>query len=530
MTQVFIAVLAVLSIWDYPARQQEHDRLRRQFVAAVRSGDTKTMAETCRKGVKLLPDDPTWHYNLACSLAYYPKSAAAALDELEKAIDLGFRDADAIAKDSDLKRLAGERRYEELMEYAKEMALRPLMLGPLATVDATGVFGQPIMLGEQNLGWDFDAGCFVARMKMATASAGGNTGDLYMNRDKGHSPLDAAAFPGITLVGFDSDGRRRGMDVDFPNTLFPYPVFGNASRAFTAGPYWRSIPRALMTTESRRLQACVRFYLSNQIWVFPSNADTPPVGQNGDVFASITPYWITTAGRSYSDMPYVRGALRASAAFKSETKRELVRRGLLAPTIMMLIRKSLAGVTNETAYLTSRAHPTAFPGNGLDVRRLVSLAADMTPDQIPPLSPLAVVVSRPKDEPVWPELTYVTPFAVAFVLRAADEARTFTLAARGAEEYAFVQTHGVGTDVKMEFPRPDLAKLTIGLKGLSPTNRVDIAVVARNKGTGWGAPSYVSFSRMDPSAPYSDPALTPLPQPTANPAADNGRKTAQEAR
>ena len=68
-----LAVLAVLSIWDYPSRQQEHDRLRRQFVAAVRSGDTVTMEETCRKGVKLLPDDPTWQYNLACSLAYFPK-------------------------------------------------------------------------------------------------------------------------------------------------------------------------------------------------------------------------------------------------------------------------------------------------------------------------------------------------------------------------------------------------------------------------------------------------------------------------
>ena len=109
-------VLAVLSIWDYPARQQEHSRLRRQFVAAMRSGDTVTMEETCRKGVKLLPDDPTWHFNLACSLAYFPKRTPEALDCLEKAIDLGFRDADVIARDADLKRLAGERRYEELIE------------------------------------------------------------------------------------------------------------------------------------------------------------------------------------------------------------------------------------------------------------------------------------------------------------------------------------------------------------------------------------------------------------------------------
>ena len=147
----FLAIVAVLSVWDYPARHQEHSRLRRQFVEALRAGDTETMQETCSKGVKLLPDDPTWRFNLACSLAYFPKRKKESLDALEKAIDLGFRDADAIANDADLKRLRDDRRFEELVEYAKEMSRRPLLFGPLATVDATGVFGQSITLGEQNL-------------------------------------------------------------------------------------------------------------------------------------------------------------------------------------------------------------------------------------------------------------------------------------------------------------------------------------------------------------------------------------------
>ena len=529
MTCAILAVVAVLSVWDYPSRQQEHSRLRRQFIAAMRSGDTATMEETCSKGVKLLPDDPTWRFNLACSLAYFPKRTKDALDALEKAIDLGFRDADAIAKDADLKRIANERRFEELVEYAKEMSHRPLLLGPLATVDATGVFGTSMTLGEQNLGWDFDFGCFVAHMKMATASAGGNTGDLYMNRDNGHSPLDVASYPGITTVGFDSEGRRRGMDTDVPNVLFPYPVFGNSSRAFTAGPYWRSLPRMLMTLEAWRMQTMLRFYLSNQTWVFPANADIAPLGTNGDVFASIAPYWITTAGRSYSDMPYVRGALKASAAFPAETKRELVRRGLLAPTIQTLIRKSLKDVRSEEDYLGARAHPTAFPANGLDVQRLAAAAAGMTPAQIPPLAPLAVAAGKTKDTPTLPELTYLTPFAAAFVLRAEDETRSFVISSKGADEFSFVQTHGVGVDVKIERPRPNVAKVTIGRNGLSPTNRVDITVVARSKGTGWGAPSYVSFARMDPAAPYSDPALTILPQP-AEPAKEHGKGPVPESK
>ena len=80
----------------------EYARLCRQFRVAVREGDTATMEETCRKGVKLLPDDPTWHYNLACSLAYFETRADEAFDELETAVDLGFRDREMIEKALDL--------------------------------------------------------------------------------------------------------------------------------------------------------------------------------------------------------------------------------------------------------------------------------------------------------------------------------------------------------------------------------------------------------------------------------------------
>ena len=98
----FLALLAALSVWDYPERQLRHDALRQQFTAAVREGDTATMEETSRKGMELLPDDPTWRYNHACSLAWYPGRAEEALDELEKAIDLGYRASPTIAASGSL--------------------------------------------------------------------------------------------------------------------------------------------------------------------------------------------------------------------------------------------------------------------------------------------------------------------------------------------------------------------------------------------------------------------------------------------
>ena len=509
-------ILAALTIWDYPARHPAHSQLRRHFIAALRAGDAAKMEAICQRGVALLPEDPTWRYNLACSLAYYGNRENAAFDALEKAIDLGFRDDEAIKKDTDLKRLSSLSRYAELIEYAREMKRRPILTGPLAVVDATGIFGRPISLGAQNLTWDFDVGCFSARLKLATASAGGNTGDIYMNRDGGHSPLNADAYPGITVLRLDQEGRSRKMDLDYPNLLVPYPLFGNCSRAFTQGPYWRSIPRAMLTSETWRLGAMVKFYISNQTWVFPANADTAPVGTNGDVFASITPYWITTAGRSYSDLPYLRAALEASRAFPADVKREIVRRRLLAPTIQTLIRKSLRNVTNEVAYLSERAHPTAFPANGVDVRRLVASAAAMTAKTIPPLAAVSVAAEKPANAPPRPELTYATAFAWAFVLRSDDERRVFRVTAKGAGEFKFVQTHGPKAVVEVE--APNRARIEISRGKLSPTSRVDVAVFGRNAGTGWGAPSYISFSRMDAEAPYSDPVLTPNAVPPPQPA------------
>ena len=515
MTCFSCIVLALLSIWDYPARFPAHDRLRRQFIAAVKEGDTTTMEETCRKGVVLLPDDPTWHFNLACSLAYFPKRTEEALDELEKAIDLGFRDRKQIEDDTDLKRLSGRPRYKELLEYADFMKDRPMISGPLSAVAAAGVFGKPVVLGEQNLGWDFDAGCFVAQMKLVAGTSGGNVGDLYMNRDGRHSMLNLRDFPGVTPVMLDAMGRTNRMDMSFPNMLFPYPVFGNASLAMTQGPYWRSLPRAMMTSEPMMLGRMARLYLSNQTWVFPSHADTAPVGTNGDVFASITPYWLVTAGRSWSDQPYLRAALEASRSLNSKVKAEIVRRGLLAPTIQTLIRKSLKGVTNEVDYLSAKAHPTALPTGGIDIPRLKAAAKAMTTGAIPPLAVVSVTAPPSQRKIVTPELTYASAFAWAYVLRAEDEVREFFISAKGAEEFEFVKTHGEGVDVRIERMKPEAVKVTISRRGMSPTNRVDITVVGRNAGTGWGAPSYVSFARMDPSAPYSDPVLTVLPQPKA---------------
>ncbi len=499
-------LLAAISVWDMPFRQIRHDYLRRQLVESVKAGDSARMAEVCRQGVKFLPEEPTWRYNLACALAKGGQ-ADAALEELAAAIKFGFPHVEAIATDPDFASLSASDRFQELLEAARSTAPQLDPDSPFASVPAEGAAGGRIALSARNVVWDLETGCFRANLRLTDIGTGGNCGDLYVNRDRGHSAVSPAAFPGLTVVGLDKEGLRRGLDLDLPNMLYPLPVFGNASRAFGSGKSMRSLPRTMMTTDSRHLKAYVRFYLSNQVWVFPANTDCPPIGRNGDVFPSIAPYWLVTAGRSWSDLPYLKGALEASRSLPPETKAEVVRRGLLAPTVMTLIRKSLAGVADETDYLGPKAHPAALPPGGLDLARLKSSAAALTPSAVPPLVPVSVAAVAPTDRPRFPEPTYSTAFASAFVLRAADTNRVFVLQARQAEEFAFSVVHDDLGAARLERLRPDLCRLTLDRTRLTISNRVDVAVFGRNAGTGWGAPSYVSFAVTDTNSDKSDPYL-----------------------
>jgi Flp pilus assembly protein TadD len=69
--------------------------------------------------VGLVPDHPTVHYNLACSLALCGR-AAEALDHLETAVRLGYRDGEHLARDEDLRSLRPEPRFRALLaELAK---------------------------------------------------------------------------------------------------------------------------------------------------------------------------------------------------------------------------------------------------------------------------------------------------------------------------------------------------------------------------------------------------------------------------
>lgn len=71
-----------------------------------------------RKLVRLLPTNPTAHYNLACSLALV-KRKGDALKALRRAVELGYRDLDWMAQDPDLDLIREHPEFLSLLDQLK---------------------------------------------------------------------------------------------------------------------------------------------------------------------------------------------------------------------------------------------------------------------------------------------------------------------------------------------------------------------------------------------------------------------------
>src|SRR5829696_6623265 len=67
-----------------------------------------------RRLVRLRPQDPVAHYNIACSLCLLKKHEQA-LAALRKAIELGYRDFAYLRKDKDLDSIKADPRYKQLL-------------------------------------------------------------------------------------------------------------------------------------------------------------------------------------------------------------------------------------------------------------------------------------------------------------------------------------------------------------------------------------------------------------------------------
>jgi tetratricopeptide (TPR) repeat protein len=100
----------------------EIGRNPQNLAAWIELGHVYTRARRYEKGlevdrelVRRCPDDPTTHYNLACSLALLAKTAEA-FDELERAVALGYEDVEHLRADEDLASLRGSARFQAIVQ------------------------------------------------------------------------------------------------------------------------------------------------------------------------------------------------------------------------------------------------------------------------------------------------------------------------------------------------------------------------------------------------------------------------------
>ena len=513
------------SFFAMPTLHPIHKQLVAQFKAALAAKNYAAMLEISSKAVEVLPEDATWRYNLACSLAREGKPREA-LKELEKAVRLGFTDEAQIAADADLAILRRQKDFARILSVARELQSSPDKR-PNTIAPAPVTIGKSAPVSRSNTTWNMENGGFITlfsrpprpetidtnrfvnvpgktgerlRRWQFEGTAAGNWGDLYDNLDRGHSRLDLRRFPEMTPIRYNAEAVSNGLD-NTGATLFNFagaPVIGNSSTAMTTGPSWRSIARYAQEFTAQYL---VAQYLNNQSYVYPQHHDYLPTIA-GDVFPSRTPYLYISPGSSWTDQPILAALASALAAMRPETKDELVRRHLLSPVLQYLVHSSLKGVTRRADYLTPAAHPPIIDGTAIDTLRLVEAAHALATNALPPLAGLRL--AREVGAGTTPftdffaaapgERLLDSPFAIARVFRGMKFTRKYTLEATPVNptpdkklKYHWVIVQGDEERIRI-LPRTDdgrVADIEIDYQGPvfgTPfgvqSSRVDIALVA----------------------------------------------------
>jgi hypothetical protein len=344
----------------------------------------------------------------------------------------------------------------------------------------------------------------------AQGKAQGFSGIVYDNRDRGHSRLNPSLFPRLTHLTYGFELMATNADFGLAGgILLPVVVFGNSSTSYLDGPAPRSLPRFAMTTPGRP-EDQARLLLGNHLYVYPEHRDHDEV----DLFPANWIYSLTFQGSSGSDGPFLEAIAMTLAAFPRDTFERLRREGLVASTVQMILRRTLAPVETREDYLSGVAHPVVFDGSLLRPERMVAAAAALRPDEIPPLVRIAVVeedFGATAGLAQLDERLFDTPSAIARVWRDFAWEREMIVTAESTSDpngrpltYSWRLLQGIPDRVMIEPLDPDGRRARIRIRWHDPfevstgdvarlTSRIDIGVFASNGSTD-SAPAIVSVS------------------------------------
>lgn len=521
-----------VDIFAMPAAAQAEDRVR----SLIRTGRYAAAQEQLDVLTRAYPDVPAW-LALGAVVAAGQGDDRTALDRLERATRLGFTDLFGLLTRPPLNRLAGHPRVGALSAVAAPKPETPppprarRVRNGEASVDAGNVAWD----GEtQSLNVFFHFPRGLRRLPLyvkpqdgplaelaalvGRGQAAGNVGDLYDNRDDGHSRLlrDPERPAQLTHVAYEEGPRARRLHYGL-NTAFVFDAitFGNSSTAL-GGPNWRSQTRMALTSPGGA-ERLWRLYAHNHLYVFPAVHDffSEKSGWRGDVFPAYTPYVIASVGKSGTDRPFLEAIRAILAAFTPKTKAALKDRRLITPTVQQILRRTFRGAEGRNGYLSASAHPTAFDGRKINLAAAIKAANAMRPEDIPPMTTIQVLEEPQLRSGVsffadgMGERLFDTPAALARVWRGVEGTRRYLLRAAAedpngrAVKFHWRVLRGAPDGVRIKPGSADGALAEVRLKWQSRqpdlvdpdilSHRVDIAVFADN-GVHISAPAIFSMA------------------------------------
>lgn len=471
-------------------------------------------------------DAPDLHV-LAATLAGFKGDKATAAAALDRAVTLGFSDVFSLLTRPPLNRFANDPKIAEIAartpgepvgSTAEPPRVRRVSRG-VALVDAantawdpksqrlTPFFHMPKNLRRLPLYFDRKTGPLASlEVLVAKGLAAGNAGDLYDNRDAGHSILPSKADrpTQLTHIRYGPDAVAGGVHYGL-NTALLYDnvVFGNSSTA-VGRDRWRSLPRLAMTTPGG-VQDLWRLYAGNHLYVFPEDRDHDPVNNHagvGDAFPGYVPYVVVSQGSSHSDLPFLEAIQAILAAFRPDTKAFLREKKLIAPTVQHVLRSTLKSARGPDAFFGPFAHPTVFQKEDIDLSAAIGAANSLRPADTPPIATIRMLEEPQLTSGVsffadgMSETLYTTPAAIARVWRGVESRRRYLLQAAADDpngrkvKYRWKILRGDPKRIRIK-PRTvdgSVAEVVIDWHPPAPTperpavkgHRVDVAVFADN--------------------------------------------------
>lgn len=222
------------NVLDLPRIMQQQTADNQRGVELLRAGEYENAKLVFKQSVMRVPHDTLARYNLACAYALLDQPEDA-VENLQAALKLGFRNRQQLEKDSDLDSLRELREFEQLLVDCSQppptkpfgwrysLTIPQSQSGKLlidshcmlwdASSKAIQVVVDVNQAGKERLACGIDGQIGESLLKwFSEGSAAGNVGDIYDNQDRAHSPLDLKMFPQMTATTYAAEVQQRQLD------------------------------------------------------------------------------------------------------------------------------------------------------------------------------------------------------------------------------------------------------------------------------------------------------------------------------